>query len=197
MKKILFAIPTVVCLLVSSSCTLNEISFENASGSRSNGSNFVMGQLSYSEDCIYEMFDDGIYECDTVDKTVTNVADFAEIDDSIKPYNSVFAYVPGYMVIAVPSEESMEYDEAADTTTVKTCLYVTNLKGELKDTVGIEYKKKEKGENSELGIENVYTFFMIDNGWVYGSCGGQEEILFDGETAGRILPTIAAEKFIQ
>lgn len=179
MKKTLFAILAVICLLITSSCASeNEISFENASGSRSNGSNFTMGQLSYSEDCIYNMFDDGIYEYDTVGKTVTNVADFAKIDENIKQYNSAFAYIPGCIVIASPSADSMEYDEATDTTTVINNLYVTNLKGELKDTIPVEYKKKENGENDEPGIESVYTFFMIDKGWVYGSCSG-EKVRYD------------------
>lgn len=174
MKKTIFGVLTVISLLITSSCASeNEISFENATGSRSNGSNFTMGQLSYSDDCIYLMYEDGIYEYDTVRKTVTKVADFAEIDDNIKPYSSSFAYIPGYVVIASPSADSMEYDKKEDTVTVINNLYVTNLKGELKKTIPIKYKKKENSEDNKLGIEHLYTFFMIDNGWVYGLCSGK------------------------
>lgn len=179
MKKTLFAILTVISLLITSSCSSeNEISFENATGNRSNGSNFMVGQLSYSEDCIYSMFDDGIYEYDTGGKTVTKVADFSKINENIMQYNSAFAYIPGYVVIASPSADSIEYDEKEDTVTVVNNLYITNLKGELKKIIPIKYKKKENSEDNGLGIEGVYGFFMIDNGWVYGLCNG-ERVRYD------------------
>lgn len=160
-------------------CSRYEVDFGNASGNRSNGVNFYEGNYSYTDNCIYCKFEDGIYEYDISEKTALKIVDLAGISKELTGYGSSFAYVPGGIVIQARGEE-FDYDEKTGIVTQSFNLYAVNFKGELKDTIVLKYQTNENdpSQNKDHAIRGFYKF-IIDNGWIYGSDRSSEMVRYD------------------
>ncbi|MBD5081485.1 MAG: hypothetical protein HDT44_06940 [Ruminococcaceae bacterium] len=179
-KKTLFTVLTAMSLLITSSCASeNQISFENVTNNRSNGQNFYEGRYSYTDNCIYCAFEDGIYEYDISEKTALKIVDFASISKELTWYDCSFAYIPDGIVIQGRGEE-FDYDEKTGIVSQSFNLYVVNFKGELKDTIVLKYQTNENdpSQNEDHAIRGFYKF-IIDNGWIYGSDRGSEVVRYD------------------
>ncbi len=160
-------------------CSHYEIDFDNVMGNRSNGRNFHEGTYSYTDNCIYCQFEDGIYEYDISEGSALKIVDFAGISKELTEYGSSFAYVSDGIVIQARGEE-FDYDEKTGTVTQSFNLYAVNFKGELKDTIVLKYQTNENdpSQNKDHAIRGFYKF-IIDNGWIYGSDRSSEMVRYD------------------
>lgn len=179
MKKFIAVSLIILQSALFTGCSHYEINFDNVTGNRSNGLNFYEGNYSYTDNCIYCKFEDGIYEYDISEKTALKIVDFAGISKEMAWYGSSFAYVPDGIVIQARGEE-FDYDEKTGIVTQSFNLYAVNFKGELKNTIVLKYQTNENdpSQNEDHAIRGFYKF-IIDNGWIYGSDQGSEMVRYD------------------
>lgn len=163
-------------------CSHYEVNFDNVTGNRSNGQNFQEGTYSYTDNCIYCKFEDGIYEYDISEGSALKIVDFADIATNLTNLSTKFAHIPDGIVIQGSGEE-LDYDEKTGIATESLNLYVVNFKGELKDTITLKYQTNENdpSQNETHAIRGFYKF-IIDNGWIYGSDNSSEMVRYDPQT---------------
>lgn len=180
MKK--FIVISLIALqsMIFAGCSHYEVNFENVTNNRSNGINFHEGKFSYTDNCIYCQFEDGIYEYDISEGSALKIVDFAGVSKNLSEQGNInFAYVPDGIVIQGRGEE-FDYDEKTGIATESFNLYAVNFKGDLQDTIVLKYQTNENdpSQNENHAIRGFYKF-IIDNGWVYGSDRGSEMVRYD------------------
>lgn len=170
MKHIKKAIPLLLSAILLTSCSDSfKADFSEVTGNRTNGA--YHGNFAYQDNCIYRSLEDGLYEYDLENKTVTRVVDYSAIsEDSFLPK---FAIFPGGAVILSNSDKTfdkdVDMDEQSKTYTVHCKLPIVNLKGEVKSSVDLQCVLDENFQAVDQAVISRFAMqFLIDKGWLYG-----------------------------
>ncbi len=179
MKRFIASSLIVLQSMIFTGCSHYQVNFDNVTNNRSNGQNFCEGTYSYTDNCIYCKFEDGIYEYDISEGSALKIVDFANIAKDLTEQNSNFAYISDGIVVQARGEE-LDYDKNTGIATESFNLYVVNFKGDLKDTITLKYQTNENdpSQNEIHAIRGFYKF-TIDNGWIYGSDRGSEMVRYN------------------